>query len=124
MIHKIIIGLCVALLLPWTLAFADDHKRLPEELLSIYTDLNEMCRGESGDDPHTNEACDVRAKVSALLWKEGYCFGKHGQYGGEAGGTSTPRTRIILVRNGSDTISSRFFDCSLPIRLIANHAVG
>lgn len=35
------------------------------------------------DDPHTGEACAVREKVSKLLKRSGYCFGKKGQYGGE-----------------------------------------
>ena len=58
-------------------------------LLSIYTDLNEMCRGPEGAkiDPDvfkTPNVCSTRTKVSMLLWKSGYCFGKHGQSGGEA----------------------------------------
>jgi hypothetical protein len=76
--------LCVALLFSGTSTLAADRERVAKELLSIYTDLNEMCRGWSGDDPHTDEVCNVRTKVSNLLWKHGYCFGKKGQYGGEA----------------------------------------
>jgi hypothetical protein len=53
------------------------------DVISIYSDLNEMCRGWSGDDPHTDEACQVRNKVSNLLKRMGYCFGKRGQYGGD-----------------------------------------
>ena len=74
----------VALSIPFLLPTARASTCHGEELLSIYTDLNEMCRGWSGDDPQTDEACAVRTKVSTLLWKEGYCFGKHGQSGGEA----------------------------------------
>lgn len=43
------------------------------QLIDIYWDLNTMCRGWSGDDPHTNEACAVREKVHRLLIQLGYC---------------------------------------------------
>jgi hypothetical protein len=43
------------------------------DLLSIYAVLDEMCRGWSGDDPHTNQVCSVREKVGIALKKMGYC---------------------------------------------------
>jgi len=43
--------------------------------LSIYKDLDAMCRGGAGDRPETDLACDVRNKVSTLLRNMGYCFG-------------------------------------------------
>lgn len=43
--------------------------------LSIYKDLDAMCRGGYGDQPETEQACGVRQKVSALLRKMGYCWG-------------------------------------------------
>jgi hypothetical protein len=36
-------------------------------LSSMHRSLNEMCRGGSGDSQITNDACDVRTKVSSLL---------------------------------------------------------
>lgn len=36
-------------------------------LRSMHRSLNEMCRGGSGDSQITNDACDVRTKVSSLL---------------------------------------------------------
>ena len=54
------------------------------DLLAINDDLDVMCRGWSGDDPHTDEACNVRLKVEKLLEKLGYCFGKEGQSRAEA----------------------------------------
>ncbi len=36
-------------------------------LRSMHQSLNEMCRGGSGDNPATHNACDVRTKVSELL---------------------------------------------------------
>lgn len=49
------------------------------DVLSIYRDLNDMCRGRSGDDPHAAKACNVREKVSRLLNSMGYCHGIKGQ---------------------------------------------
>ena len=42
--------------------------------LSIYRDLDAMCRGGAGDRPETQQACDVRNKASALLRNMGYCW--------------------------------------------------
>jgi hypothetical protein len=62
-----------------------------QDVLSIHADLDEMCRGWSGDDPHTNEACSVRLKAEKLLGKLGYCFGTESDFGpngrGRAGAT-------------------------------------
>ncbi len=51
-----------------------------KQLISIYADLDEMCREWPGVDPHTDEACGVRSKVSGLLKSMGYCFGKKEQF--------------------------------------------
>jgi len=45
-----------------------------ELALSIYSDINEMCRGGSGDEPSTAAACDVRNKASMLMKNMGYCW--------------------------------------------------
>lgn len=42
--------------------------------ISIWNDLNEMCRGGSGDRPETLYACCVRTKVSSVLNNLGYCY--------------------------------------------------
>jgi hypothetical protein len=42
--------------------------------LSIYKDLNAMCRGGAGDRSDTEHACNVRNKTSALLRNMGYCW--------------------------------------------------
>lgn len=42
--------------------------------ISIWQDLNAMCRGGHGDDPQTMTACCTREKVSALLNQMGYCY--------------------------------------------------
>ncbi len=49
------------------------------DLLAIEHDLNTMCRGWAGDDPHTGEVCDVRDKIDKLLGALGYCHGKKDQ---------------------------------------------
>jgi hypothetical protein len=50
-----------------------------QDVLSINSDLAEMCSGWPGDDPHIDEVCAVRLKVEKLLGSLGYCFGKEGQ---------------------------------------------
>ena len=42
--------------------------------ISLWYDLNVLCRGGSGDDSSTDVACCARAKVSALLNQMGYCY--------------------------------------------------
>ena len=54
-----------------------------QDLLSIEADLDGLCRGWSGDDPHTDEVCAIRNKLDKLLLKMGYCYGKKGQPGYE-----------------------------------------
>ena len=46
----------------------------PAALKKAYIDLNEQCRGGSGDDPDTMKACDQREEVSAQLRKLNVCF--------------------------------------------------
>jgi hypothetical protein len=45
-----------------------------EWLFSIYGDLNEICRGGSGDRWETNRACETRSKVEKMLRSNGYCL--------------------------------------------------
>lgn len=45
------------------------------DLAGLYSDLNEICRGGSGDHPETMQACDVREKVGTLIKALGYCSG-------------------------------------------------
>lgn len=44
-------------------------------LESRWADLNEQCRGGSGDDPRTMRACDEREKVDVQLTQAGWCYG-------------------------------------------------
>ena len=45
-----------------------------QDALALNLALDEMCRGWSGDDPHTGEACDARLISERLLRRLGYCF--------------------------------------------------
>lgn len=46
----------------------------PRLAISIWNDLNAMCRGGHGDRPETEYACCVRGKVDSLLNNMGYCY--------------------------------------------------
>lgn len=50
-------------------------------LIARWTELNEHCRGGSGDDPKTMEACDLREAASAQLGSADICYGEEGQFG-------------------------------------------
>jgi hypothetical protein len=49
---------------PWT----------PPVLLQRWKVLNERCRGGSGREPATKQACDERKMVDAALFARGYCY--------------------------------------------------
>ncbi len=44
------------------------------ELLQRWMVLNEQCRGGSGDEQATMQACDERNLVDAALFAHGYCY--------------------------------------------------
>ena len=46
----------------------------PQLAISIWNDLNAMCRGGAGNRPETEYACCVRSKVDVLLNNMGYCY--------------------------------------------------
>ena len=60
-----------------------------------------MCRGWSGDDPQTDEACAVRTKVSTLLWKRD-TVSANTVSPVESVVAEMHKGFIVLVRNGSD----------------------
>ncbi len=49
------------------------------DVLSIYRDLNDMCRGYGGEDPRAMKACNIREKVARLLNGMGWCYGNQNQ---------------------------------------------
>lgn len=48
------------------------------DLLSVYRDLNDLCRDRSDDDRYKTAVCNIREKVARLLNSMGYCDGKNG----------------------------------------------
>lgn len=52
-------ALSLALSAPTALA----HSEHADKLISIYADLNDICRGGSGAEVSTTDACNVRKKV-------------------------------------------------------------
>jgi len=70
MLRLTIIAALMAFAAP-AMAASNAHSAIASDLRSIYSDLNGMCRGWPGDDPHTDEACEVREKVGKLLKKMG-----------------------------------------------------
>jgi len=50
-------------------------------LIAGWIELNERCRGGSGDDPKTMEACELREAASAQLDSADICYGEEGQFG-------------------------------------------
>ena len=55
-------------------ARAEDRKTLINHLIGVHDALDSMCRGWSGDDPHTMEACDARNIASDALRDVGICL--------------------------------------------------
>lgn len=52
----------------------------PRDVLSVYRDLSDLCRGHPGEDTLSRTAaCNVRAKVGRLLNRLGYCSGVQNQ---------------------------------------------
>lgn len=54
-------------------------RRSSEQLIEEWDMADEDCRGGSGDDPATQEACEQRTALSEQLEKAGWCFGKKSQ---------------------------------------------
>ncbi|MBF0138034.1 MAG: hypothetical protein H7833_05695 [Magnetococcus sp. DMHC-1] len=51
------------------------------DLLVRWDELNGRCRGGSGDDQKTWDACDEREKMGDQLKSHGWCYGEPGQFG-------------------------------------------
>lgn len=50
-------------------------------LLARWQDENGRCRGGSGDDPETYQACGARSLTENKLTKAGWCYGREGEAG-------------------------------------------
>ena len=53
----------------------------PSRMIAEWTRLNSLCRGGSGEDHRTVEACDARDKLIKQIDKKGWCYGKKAQLG-------------------------------------------
>jgi hypothetical protein len=72
------------LLLP-SAALAEDKVQQPSvlDMLSVYRDLNSMCRNPSADDFEKSAACTTREKVARMLNGMGWCYGVKGDDPGQ-----------------------------------------
>ncbi|NDV87229.1 hypothetical protein GTW51_11005 [Aurantimonas aggregata] len=52
-----------------------------DEIIELYADANDRCRGGSGDDPRTLGACGEREEYFTILTKRGWCYGREGEAG-------------------------------------------
>jgi hypothetical protein len=52
-----------------------------DQLIAKWNELNSKCRGGSGDNPKTLEACDARDELSSILEAMGYSYGCDGEAG-------------------------------------------
>lgn len=50
-------------------------------LIAREEELNDKCRGGSGDNPATMKACDERDVLVKQLKAKGWCWGREDQYG-------------------------------------------
>jgi hypothetical protein len=56
----------------------------PKDVASLITkemELNDKCRGGSGDNPATFKACEERDNLIPIIKSKGWCYGKKGQAG-------------------------------------------
>ena len=60
-------------------ASAELSKADQKDLISVFQDVNAVCRGYRN--PSTETACQAREKVGRILGRNGLCFGKRGQAG-------------------------------------------
>jgi hypothetical protein len=52
-----------------------DAQTAAAELIQLWQDANERCRGGPGDSPKTDAACDERERFSSRLGQIGLCYG-------------------------------------------------
>ena len=75
-------GMAAILLVP-AVAPADAQMPGLDALLADAAAYDARCRGGSGDDPETWQACGARDYIYWLLGTQGLCYGKEGQAGFE-----------------------------------------
>lgn len=57
----------------------DDAAENPQALIDRWATENDRCRGGSGDDDETFQACDRRDALTTQLNAAGWCYGHDGQ---------------------------------------------
>jgi hypothetical protein len=57
------------------------NEELVAMLIQDFGRYDEACRGGSGDETETWEACGSRDYASDLLYEFGWCYGEIGQFG-------------------------------------------
>jgi hypothetical protein len=72
-----------ALLLLLLLAAPAAAQPRPDGLLALESQANALCRGGSGDDPQTIQACEVRDDLVRRLLALDWCRGRQGEVGAE-----------------------------------------
>jgi hypothetical protein len=83
MIRKGIPAIAFGLSTCFPLHTADAAGELEAMLLQDYAAYNTRCRGGSGDDTATFQACGARDYVGWLLGNLGWCYGREGEAGFE-----------------------------------------
>lgn len=75
-----LIGASLAFTISVSLAFGQSPND-PQTMMRLWSQANGQCRGGSGDDPRTSDACDERAAYSMRLRQLGWCYGKRDEAG-------------------------------------------
>jgi hypothetical protein len=53
-------------------------------MIAQSNELNSRCRGGSGDDPRTHQACAARNALGLQLEAQGFCYGENAEFGYQA----------------------------------------
>ena len=62
-------------------AHEDGLNAKTSEIVDLYADANDRCRGGAGNDPLTIGACGEREQYSTILKGRGWCYGREGEAG-------------------------------------------
>lgn len=65
----------------WTLPASAQSRSDPQTMMRLWSQANGQCRGGSGDDQRTLDACDEREAYSKRLRQLGWCYGMRNEYG-------------------------------------------
>ena len=86
MSRKLVLGLLAGALSVGGIVVAIQLSKPPlgtptaKTLLAEWEKLNSSCRGGSGDDPYTNQACAERDGIDRQLAAQGWCYGEGAQF--------------------------------------------